>query len=272
LNEASEAQLDPMPGLRQLGLTNDDVTVVRGLPLFQGLAEDVLAHLLGGGLVRRYERKTLPFLQGEEASRLFVVLEGSVRLFRSTPDGQDSTIALFGPGESLAEAAIFDSGRYPVDACVAEPARLLVVPAAGFLARLRENLDLALNLLAAMSRHLRRLVAKIEQLSSNSALERVAKFLLRLCPVDQGQAEIALPQDKVLIAARLNMRNHPPSAAGSGASRVDVLGRCWRGVGGSGGWRPPVPGEQLMQAPDPDSRRCVRGRRRAKRADRCRSA
>jgi CRP-like cAMP-binding protein len=272
LNEASEAQLDPTPGLRQLGLTNDDVTVVRGLPLFQGLAEDVLAHLLGGGLVRRYERKTLLFLQGEEASRLFVVLEGSVRLFRSTPDGQDSTIALFGPGESLAEAAIFDSGRYPVDACVAEPARLLVVPAAGFLARLRENLDLALNLLAAMSRHLRRLVAKIEQLSSNSALERVAKFLLRLCPVDQGQAEIALPQDKVLIAARLNMRNHPPSAAGSGASRVDVLGRCWRGVGGSGGWRPPVPGEQLMQAPDPDSRRCVRGRRRAKRADRCRSA
>ena len=57
-----------------------------------------------------------------------------------------------------------------------------------------------------MSRHLRRLVAKIEQLSSHSALERVTEFLLRLCPADQGQAEIALPQDKVLIAARLNMQ------------------------------------------------------------------
>jgi CRP-like cAMP-binding protein len=202
----SNAPPDPAPGLHQLGLTNDDVALVRGLPLFQGLAEGVLAHLLGGGLVRRYERRTLLFLQGEEASRLFVVLDGSVRLFRSTSEGQDSTIALLGPGESLAEAAIFDGGLYPVNACVAEPGRLLVVPSASFLARLRENPDLALNLLAAMSRHLRRLVAKIEQLSSHSALERVTEFLLRLCPADQGQAEIALPQDKVLIAARLNMQ------------------------------------------------------------------
>jgi CRP-like cAMP-binding protein len=53
---------------------------------------------------------------------------------------------------------------------------------------------------------LRRLVAKIEQLSSHSALKRVTEFLLRLCPADQGPAEIELPQDKVLIAARLNMQ------------------------------------------------------------------
>jgi CRP-like cAMP-binding protein len=213
LNNAGEAQLDSVSSLRQLGLTDEDVALVRGLPLFEGLAEDVLAYLLGGGLVRRYERKTLLFLQGEEASRLFVVLDGSVRLFRSTSEGQDSTIALLGPGESLAEAAIFDGGRYPVNACVAESGRLLVVPAASFLARLRENPDLALNLLAAMSRHLRRLVAKIEQLSSHSALERVTEFLLHLCPADQGQVEIDLPQDKVLIAARLNMQPETLSRA-----------------------------------------------------------
>ena len=64
----SNAPPDPAPGLHQLGLTNDDVALVRGLPLFQGLAEDVLAHLLGGGLVRSYERKMLLFAQGEEAS------------------------------------------------------------------------------------------------------------------------------------------------------------------------------------------------------------
>jgi CRP-like cAMP-binding protein len=213
LTKAGEAQPDPASSLRQLGLTDEEAALVRGLPLFEGLAEAVLAHLLGGGLVRRYERRALLFVQGEEASRLFVVLEGAVRLYRSTPDGQDSTIAMLGPGESLAEAAIFDSGRYPVSACAAEPARLLVVPAASFLARLRKNPDLALNLLAAMSRHLRRLVRKIEQLSSHSSLERVAKFLLRLCPAEQGSAKLDLPQDKALIAARLNMQPETLSRA-----------------------------------------------------------
>jgi CRP-like cAMP-binding protein len=213
LDQAGEGQRDPTLGLRQLGLTDQDVALVQGLPLFQGLAEDTLAHLLGGGLVRRYERRALLFVQGEEAAHLFVVLEGAVRLFRASPDGQDSTIAMLGPSESLAEAAIFDSGRYPVSACAAEPARLLVVPAESFLARLRKNPDLAFNLLAAMSRHLRRLVRKIEQLSGRSSLERVAEFLLRLCPVEQGRAELELPQDKVLIAARLNMQPETLSRA-----------------------------------------------------------
>lgn len=213
MGQTNGFQLDPSLGLRQLGLTDEEVALVRGLPLFEGLAEGALAHLLGGGLARAYERRALLFVQGEEASRLFVVLEGSVRLFRSTPGGQDSTIAMLGPGESLAEAAMFDGGRYPVSACAAEPARLLVVPAAGFLARLRENPELALNLLAAMSRHLRRLVRRVEQLSSHSTLERVAKFLLRLCPVEQGRAELELPQGKALIAARLNMQPETLSRA-----------------------------------------------------------
>jgi CRP-like cAMP-binding protein len=206
LDEVPGLQLHPAGGasLSQFGLTDKDVTLVRGLPLFASLDEALLAQLLGGGLARNYERRVLLFLQGEVAANFFVVLEGWVRLFRVTADGQDSTIALLGPGESLAEAAIFDSGRYPVNACAAEPARLLVVPAASFVARIRENPDLALNLLAAMSRHLRRLVMQVE---------RVSEFLLRLCPVEQGWAEIELPLDKVLIAARLNMQPETLSRA-----------------------------------------------------------
>jgi CRP-like cAMP-binding protein len=215
LDEVPGLQLHPAGGasLSQFGLTDKDVTLVRGLPLFASLDEALLAQLLGGGLARNYERRVLLFLQGEVAANLFVVLEGWVRLFRVTADGQDSTIALLGPGESLAEAAIFDSGRYPVNACAAEPARLLVVPAASFVARIRENPDLALNLLAAMSRHLRRLVMQVERLASLSSLERVSEFLLRLCPVEQGWAEIELPLDKVLIAARLNMQPETLSRA-----------------------------------------------------------
>jgi CRP/FNR family transcriptional regulator, dissimilatory nitrate respiration regulator len=38
------------------------------------------------------------------------VLEGWIRLFRETPEGQESTIGVFGQGESVAEAAVFDSG------------------------------------------------------------------------------------------------------------------------------------------------------------------
>ena len=57
-----------------------------------------------------------------------------------------------------------------------------------------------------MARHLHRLVLQVEQLTSRSSVERVADFLLHLCPPGAGRAEVELPLDKSLIAARLGMQ------------------------------------------------------------------
>ena len=192
--------------LERIGLAAEDVALVGRLPLFGGVGAARLARLLAGAAVRPYERGSPLFTQGEPADRFFVVLDGWVRLFRETPGGQDSTIAVFGRGESLAEAAILDAARYPVSAGAASRARLLTVPAAGFLDQLRRDPELALNLLASMSRHLRRLVRQVEQLTTRSSVERVADFLLHLCPAEAGRAEVELPMDKALIAARLGMQ------------------------------------------------------------------
>lgn len=192
--------------LLQLGLDPEEAALVRALPLFATVDEPQLARLLTGAVVRRYERNAVLFLKGEPASRFFVVLEGWVRLFRETIDGQESTIGIFGQGESVAEAAMLDSGSYPVSCSVITRARLLTVPAGNFLEQIRLNPELALNLLAAMSRHLRRLVHQVEQLTNRSSLQRVADFLVRMCPPGERRAEIELPLDKALVAARLGMQ------------------------------------------------------------------
>jgi CRP-like cAMP-binding protein len=197
---------DRAPTLRGLGLTVEQEALVRRLPLFAGIEPQQLARLLAGAAVRRVERNSVLFIQGEEAALFFVVLEGWVRLWRQTPDGQESTIHVFGRGESFAEAALLESGRYPVTASAITRARLLAVPSADFLQQIRHSPDLALNLLATMSRHLRQLVQQVEQLTSRSSAERLVEFLLRLCPPGETRAEIELPLDKGLIAARLGMR------------------------------------------------------------------
>jgi CRP-like cAMP-binding protein len=192
--------------LRLLGLGPEEAALVRALPLFTAVDDAQLARLLAGAVVRRYERNAVLFLAGEPASRFFIVLDGWIRLFRETPDGQESTIGIFGRGESVAEAAMLDSGSYPVTGSVITRSRLLTVPAANFLEQIRSSPELALNLLASMSRHLRRLVRQVEQLTNRSSLQRVADFLLRLCPPGERRAEIELPLDKMLVAARLGMQ------------------------------------------------------------------
>ena len=73
------------------------------------------------------------FFQEERAESFFVVLNGWVKLSRETVEGDEYVIGMFSRGESFAEAAIFDSGRFPVTAEAVEPARVLVVPAKPFM-------------------------------------------------------------------------------------------------------------------------------------------
>ncbi|GBD42672.1 Cyclic AMP receptor protein [bacterium HR40] len=191
---------------RRLGLDARDFALMRRVALFHGLSERQLERLCAHAGVRRWPRGSLLFVQGDPADRMFVVLEGWVRLARTTQEGQEVTIHIFGPGESIAEAAVFQMGHYPVTATAVEDARLLVVPAESLLGRLREDPDLCFNLVASLARRLHGFVQQIEQLSTRSTSERLALFLCRLCGVRAGSCTIRLPLDKTLIAARLGMQ------------------------------------------------------------------
>jgi len=205
------------------GMTPRDFELVGQVPLFAGLERGRLVELLTDAWVRRVARNTILFLQDEPARCFFVILEGWVRLYRETPGGHESVIAVLAPGESFAEAAIFLNGVYPVNAAVVENARLLCVPSQPFLRRLRESPDLCLNMMASMSVHLRRLVQQIEQLTVRSSAERLADFLLKLTPKEEGEsAIIELPWDKALVAARLGMQPETLSRSLAKLRRIGV--------------------------------------------------
>ncbi|WP_070989144.1 Crp/Fnr family transcriptional regulator [Halofilum ochraceum] len=194
-------------------LESPDWQLVRRLPLFEGLESGMLERLLEPGRVVCPGRGDQLFARGQRAAWFYVVLVGWVKIFRTTAEGRESVVHVFTRGESFAEAAIFAGGDYPVSASAATPARLLAVPADPFLAILEEEPRVACNMLAAMSRHLRELVTALEQLQAHSASQRLATFLLGLVSSDHEAADLHLPIDKGLIAARLGMKPETLSRA-----------------------------------------------------------
>ena len=68
-------------------------------------------------------------------------------------------------------------------------------------------------MLASASHHLKFLVEQIEQIKLMTAPQRLADFLLRLCPTDAGSCRILLPYEKTLIANRLGMKPESLSRA-----------------------------------------------------------
>ncbi|MCG6656831.1 cyclic nucleotide-binding domain-containing protein [Halomonas campisalis] len=207
-------------------LSRDALQAVRQVPLFTGLKDDTLALLTGGALERSYRRGTLLFSEGEPADRFYVVLDGWVKLFRESPDGNECMVGLFTRGESFAEAAMFDRLGFPVHAAVAEDARLLIFTADHFLSTLEQNHELALNLLANLSGMLRYLVRQLDQLTNQPTYQRLAAFIVSLCPRGAQRATVCLPCDKLLIAGRLGMK--PESFSRAMARLKEVGVRCER--------------------------------------------
>lgn len=210
---------------RRTGIGPEELGVLVRIPMFSGLTPDALKELLADAWVQSFPRDAVLFIKDDPASRCYVVFDGWIKLFRTSEDGHETVIAVFTRGDLFAEAAIFDRARYPVSAATVENSRLLVIPAEPFMRRLSDNGEYAMKVLASMSRHLRSLVNQVERLTLKSSTERVAEFLLRLCPVFAGPAVIQLPLDKALIAGRLGMQPETFSRSLAKLRHVGVISR-----------------------------------------------
>lgn len=198
-----------------------DLQLLRKMPLFKGLDDEAFGRLLCDAKVQKIARNEVIFVEGEPAVRLFLVLDGWIKLWRQSEDGHESVIGVFAEGESFAEAAIFDQKGYPVSAVAADDSRLLAISAASVLREFRQNPDYAINVVADLSRHMRLLVRQIEQLSVSSSTERLARFLVKLCPKDAEEAVVRFPVEKALIAGRLGMQ---PETLSRGLAKLRKIG------------------------------------------------
>lgn len=177
------------------------------------LPPDVADDLLRRMDERAFARGRTIFMQGDPAHHVLIVLEGWVKLYRTTPAGEEAVVGIFTKGQSFGEAVVARGVDYPAAAEAVTDVRLLRLSGAALLEQMRLRPELCPAMLAACYIHLHALVAQLEQLKARTAPQRVADFLADLSRQDAGSADVTLPYDKVLIAGRLGMQPESLSRA-----------------------------------------------------------
>jgi CRP-like cAMP-binding protein len=215
----SEHELDRFH--RQTGITEADYEVLQAMALFRGLERTAIEDLLEGSWVQSFAKNTVLFLQGEPVSRFFIILDGWVKTFTETRNGEECVVAAFAHGETFGEAAVLNGGISMVNAIIVQESRLLIVPATSFIERLRRDGDCALNMMTTLSHNLERLVQQVELLSVKSSMERLAGYLVRHTPAMSGPVIIHLPLDKGSIARHLGMQ---PETLSRSFAKLRALG------------------------------------------------
>jgi CRP/FNR family transcriptional regulator, dissimilatory nitrate respiration regulator len=198
-----------------------DMEVLSGLPLLADLRREELDALTADGTVRTYTDDGLLFVAGDPADRFFAVIEGCVRLFALSKDGQETIIEVIGAGSSFAEAAIFATACYPVNADVMAGSRVVSLRASTLVTLLRHDAQLALRMLATLHHWQLRLMAELQQLKGRTPAQRLAWYLLDLVDQAGGETTVRLPYRKGFIAARIGIT---PESLSRALGRLGQLG------------------------------------------------
>lgn len=187
--------------------TNEQQKFIHTLPLFKGLSDWTLADLFRNASVGSYKKGKLLFLEGELPNRLYIILDGWVKLYKGNSSGEETIVQMLTSGDMIAESAVFLNAPFPISAQVAKEAQILTLPAPIIRENINTNNDLAINVLTAMSVHSQLLIQGLESIRLKSATERVGWFLLKLL-LEQGRVPdmVELPYDKSLIASYLDMK------------------------------------------------------------------
>jgi CRP/FNR family transcriptional regulator, cyclic AMP receptor protein len=154
--------------------------MLRRAPLFEALDDEGTKALRAGVTEVGLTRGERLFDEGDAGDRLYVVLDGKVKLTRTSTDGRENLISLIGPGEMFGELSLFDPRPRTMSASAVTDVRLAALAHDDLRSWLNGRPDVAMHLLAALARRLRRTNEVMSDLVFTDVPGRVAKALLDL--------------------------------------------------------------------------------------------
>lgn len=149
--------------------------------LLRGVDPTIVARLARDATRCTLARGERVWQAGTAASWSTLVVTGLVKIVRAAPDGSESTVAIFGPRESIGDLAVISGRPYPADAIVVTPSADFVrVPVAVARALIAEHPSLAAAYTASVVEHTDALHEKIRIMSAGTTEKRLATLLLHL--------------------------------------------------------------------------------------------
>ncbi len=120
------------------------------------------------------------FHEGEQARGFFAVVAGTVKIFRTGPDGRERVLHVVEAGETFAEAAIF-MNQYPATAQALSPGTIVIqIDGQGFRRLLTTDSKLMFKIYVSLVYWLREMRDALTDFTLKEAPARFASYILSL--------------------------------------------------------------------------------------------
>jgi len=157
-----------------------DESLLTHLPPFSKLQRRQIRTILDQATSRRYEEGAAIFDEGAQAERFFMLLDGYVRVVRTTPTGEQVTALHIPTGQLLGIAKALGRDTYPATAMTATDSIVLSWPTRLWEGFVSEYDGFATETYKTIGNRVGELNDRLVEMATQQVEQRVANALLRL--------------------------------------------------------------------------------------------
>lgn len=166
---------------------NVTITALRCLPMFSGLHESALEPIARVAMMRKAPRGSTVVMAGDRTDFVYLILSGSLKVQVCDEDGREVILTLLGPGELFGEMGVLDDNPRSATVVAAQSSELIVISKVDFKRVLQDNFDVCLYIMRNLVHRLRIADRKIETLALMDVYGRVARLLLDMAELINGE-------------------------------------------------------------------------------------
>jgi CRP/FNR family transcriptional regulator, dissimilatory nitrate respiration regulator len=185
------------------GNMDNILEIMANTPLFGGLSDGQLSQIGGIAQNKQFKRGQAIFWEGDPGIGFYVVMGGKVKVYKTSSEGKEQILHIYGPGHPIGEVPVFSGNCFPANAMAIEKSHMLFFPRQDFVDLISTHPSLALNMLAVLSLRLRQFTVQIENLSLKEVPARLASYLVFLSEEQDKADVVRLPISKGQLASLL---------------------------------------------------------------------
>lgn len=158
-------------------IMNMDKTEILGRTnLFSNISDKSRNALAEICLSKQVSKKQHLFFEDDQGISVYILVTGSIQLYKTSPDGREVVIRVVRPGELFGEVILFEQDHYPVSAVALKDSSLFLIPKNQFTGLLK-NEDFSKDFFSTLMQKMRYLTERIKYLTLHDVEERLRLFL-----------------------------------------------------------------------------------------------
>ena len=151
---------------------------IKNIPCFSKLSDEQLEKLKKISVIKKYNAKEILFYEGDEPTYLYVLLQGTLKVYKTNHKGQQIFLHQFYPGGLVAELANFENIPYPATAEFTSNSEVLRIEYKALEKDFFKNPEISMEIIKSLIAKHKILIDIIQKEVILTAEAKVAKFIL----------------------------------------------------------------------------------------------